>query len=97
LNNIIYASISQLSIIPNAGKLLFDLGARFQITNVDYDGKKCIITMIGGNNDQSLKNDYLVLQREDARESSIKTNLRSGSFLTDLSHHSEAIMYFQSL
>ncbi|CAF4262016.1 unnamed protein product [Rotaria sordida] len=66
LNNIIYTSITRMSINPSEDEVFFDLGVIFQITNVQYKDNRYIISMIANNNNniEYLKSDYFQIERE---------------------------------
>jgi hypothetical protein len=105
LNNIIYAYISKMSINPSEDEVLFDLGAIFQIKNVQYKDDKYIVSMIGINNNiDYLKSDYFLIEREYLQENLIDNILFNinahsffGKFLLTMGLTKQAIDYFEEL
>ncbi|CAF4748571.1 unnamed protein product, partial [Rotaria sp. Silwood2] len=105
LNNIIYGYISKTSFNASEDEVLFDLGAVFQITDVQYTNNKYIISMIGINNNiDYLKSDYFQIEREYLQEnlidnilSNINAHSLFGKFLSNIGSHKKAIDYFEEL
>ena len=103
LKNIIYADIAKKSINPSEDEFLFDLGAVFQIVNVQYEDDKYIISMIGINNDiEYLKCDYFQVEKEYLQENlidNILSNINAysffGKFLLLMGSNKQAIEYFE--
>ncbi|CAF0976894.1 unnamed protein product [Adineta ricciae] len=105
LNNIVYAYVSRMSINPSEDEVLIDLGAVFQIVDVQYINKKYTISMIGVSNDiDYLKNDYFQVEREYLQEnlddnvlSNINAHSFFGKFLSIIGSHKKAIAYYEEL
>lgn len=105
LKNIIYAYIAKLSFNPSEDEVLFDLGAIFQITDVQLIADKYLVSLIGiDNNIEYLKNDYFQIEREYLCENSqnnILSNINAhslfGKFLSMIGSTKKAIDYFEEL
>ncbi|CAF1114702.1 unnamed protein product [Didymodactylos carnosus] len=105
LNNIIYADISKMSYNIDEEEVLFDIGAIFQIIDVKMNNDKCIVSMIGINNNiEYLKNDYFQLEQKYLQEnmidnilSNINANSFFGEFLLTMGYTNKAIDYFENL
>ncbi|CAF1133613.1 unnamed protein product [Didymodactylos carnosus] len=103
LNNIIYADISFLSAMTDEEEVLFDLGALFQIINVEYDNgtAKWIVSMVAVNDVECLKNDYFERQRKNMLQTisygSIEIDVNFGCFLLEMGYYKKAIVYFENL
>ncbi|CAF2128491.1 unnamed protein product [Rotaria magnacalcarata] len=105
LKNIIYGYIARMSVNPSEDEVLFDLGAIFQIKNVQYKDDKYIVSMIGiDNNIEYLKSDYFEIEREYLQDNlidNILSNINAysffGKFLLTIGSNKKAIEYFEEL
>ncbi|CAF1491642.1 unnamed protein product, partial [Didymodactylos carnosus] len=102
LKNIVYAYVSTQSAIPDEEEVLFDLGALFQIQNVEQEEEnKWIVTMITINNTEYLHDDDFVSELDRLQINTtglnIKCELVFGRFLTELCKYDKAIEYLEKL
>ena len=63
-NNLVYAYIGTVSLIPDEEEVLFDLGATFKIIDVKHDTDKYIVSMVAANDIDCIKNAYVDKERE---------------------------------
>ncbi|CAF4013584.1 unnamed protein product [Rotaria sordida] len=105
LKNIIYGYIANTSYNLSEDEVLFDLGAIFQIIDMQHKDNKYIISMIGiDNNIDYLKSDYFQTEREYLQDNlidNILSNINAysffGKFLLTIGSNKKAIDYFEEL
>ncbi|CAF1642112.1 unnamed protein product, partial [Didymodactylos carnosus] len=95
LKNIIYADISKHSMIYDEQKVLFDLGSVFQISDITYEQNKLIVSMIGVNDVECLKNDYRQWLEENTNNPTygvfLYPDLLFGQCLTRMGHSKKSV------
>ncbi|CAF1371238.1 unnamed protein product [Didymodactylos carnosus] len=101
LQNIIYADISHLSVMPDEEEVLFDLGTTFQITAVDYNDNMWIVSLVTMANITSLENDFIQTERRakliDLDAGDIRADSLFGIFMLELGYYTKSIEFFQNL
>ncbi|CAF1432879.1 unnamed protein product, partial [Didymodactylos carnosus] len=101
VENIIFAHISEYSMIKGEGEVLFDLGTTFRITNVEYNDniKLWIVSMIDDVDEGfNIIKDYIKMKKQKMNEIMTgKISFSSGWLLIEMGQYTKAIYYFENL